>query len=304
MIDLHTHSTASDGNLSPQDLVLKAREKGITVLALTDHDTTAGLDEAASAALTQGITLVPGIELNISWPTGEFHLLGLGLTHIHPSLQAITTELKNQRTSRNSNIILKLQQAGFNISVEAIKKEFPQSTLGRPHIASYLVKTGSCKTIQEAFDKYLGKGRPYYIHRAGADLQQAITAIKASGGVSVLAHPLSLYVSWGKIESVLGGLRESGVEGIEAYHPGARRPEGIRLEEMGRKLGFFITGGSDFHGEGVRKDRKLGHGCNGEKLPHRLWTEELLPHLQSYSTQVEGGATEPMFKIWQSNMVD
>lgn len=304
MIDLHTHSTASDGNLSPQDLVLKAREKGITVLALTDHDTTAGLDEAASAALTQGITLVPGIELNISWPTGEFHLLGLGLTHIHPSLQAITTELKNQRTSRNSNIILKLQQAGFNISVEAIKKEFPQSTLGRPHIASYLVKTGFCKTIQEAFDKYLGKGRPYYIHRAGADLQQAIAAIKASGGVSVLAHPLSLYVSWGKIESVLGGLRESGVEGIEAYHPGARRPEGIRLEEMGRKLGFFITGGSDFHGEGVRKDRKLGHGCNGEKLPHRLWTEELLPHLQSYSTQVEGGATEPMFKIWQSNMVD
>lgn len=307
MIDLHTHSTASDGNLSPQDLVLKAKEKGISVLALTDHDTTSGLDEAASVALTQGITFVPGIELNITWPTGEFHLLGLGLTHTHPNLQAITTELKNQRTNRNSNIILKLQQSGFNISVEAVKKEFPQSTLGRPHIASYLVKTGACKTVQQAFDKYLGKGRPYYIHRAGANLQQAIAAIKASGGVPVLAHPLSLYVSWGKIEPVLRGLKESGIEGIEAYHPGARRPEGIRLEEMGRRLGFFITGGSDFHGEGVRKDRKLGHGCKGEKLPHRLWTEELLPHLQNYEkieTQVEGGATEPVLKIWKSNIVD
>ena len=307
MIDLHTHSTASDGNLSPTNLVLKAKERGITVLALTDHDTTAGLAEAASAALSQGITFVPGIELNITWPTGEFHLLGLGLTHTHQELQSIITELKDQRTNRNKNIIQKLKQDGFPVSQELLQAEFPNSTLGRPHIAAYLVKIGACKTVQQAFDQYLGKGRPYYIHRAGADLQDSIHAIKASGGIPVLAHPLSLYVSWGKIEPVLRGLRDAGVEGLEAYHPGARRPEGFRLEEMGRRLGFFITGGSDFHGEGIRKDRKLGHGCKGDKIPRRLWTEELLPRLTFTERLQEcdaGGAMEPVFKIWKSNTTD
>ena len=307
MIDLHTHSTASDGNLSPSDLVHKAKEKGISVLALTDHDTTAGLEEAATAAQNLGMTFVPGIELNITWPTGEFHLLGLGLTHTHPDLQSIITELKNQRANRNHNIIKKLKEDGFPVSSEILQKEFPNSTLGRPHIASYLVKVGACKTVQQAFDQYLGKGRPYYIHRAGADLQESIQAIKASGGIPVLAHPLSLYISWGKIEPVLKELRETGVEGLEAYHPGARRPEGSRLEEMGKRLGFFITGGSDFHGEGIRKDRKLGHGCKGDKLPHRLWTEELLPHLTSVEKigdYTEGGAMEPVFKIWKSKTTD
>ena len=307
MIDLHSHSTASDGNLTPTDLIRKAKERGVTVLALTDHDTTAGLAEASTAALSEGITFVPGIELNITWPKGEFHLLGLGLTHTHENLQSIITELKEQRANRNKNIIQKLKQDGFPISQEGLQTEFPNSTLGRPHIAAYLVKIGVCKTVQQAFDQYLGKGRPYYIHRAGADLQQSIQAIKASGGIPVLAHPLSLYVSWGKIEPVLRGLRDVGVEGLEAYHPGARRPEGLRLEEMGRRLGFFITGGSDFHGEGIRKDRKLGHGCKGDKIPLRLWTEELLPKLSNIETVTgygAGEAMEPVFKIWKSNTTD
>lgn len=307
MIDLHTHSKASDGNLSPHDLVAKAREKGISVLAVTDHDTTDGLEEAAQAALEHNITLVPGIELNISWPTGEFHLLGLGLTHTHPLLQAIITELRSQRKNRNRDIIKKMQQDGFNISQEALLESFPTSTLGRPHIAAHLVKVGACKNIQQAFDRYLGKGRPYYIHRAGADLSSSVAAIKASGGIPVLAHPLSLYISWGKIEPVLQELREMGVEGLEAYHSGARRPEGIRFDQMGRRLGYFITGGSDFHGEGLRKDRKLGYGSGGEKLEHRLWTEELLPRLpqiEKVKDYSAGDATEPVFKIWKSITTD
>lgn len=307
MIDLHTHSTASDGILSPSDLVLRAKERGISVLALTDHDTTAGLEEGATAALARGMTFVPGIELNIAWPTGEFHLLGLGLTHTHPSLQSIIAELKAQRGSRNTNIIGKLQQDGFPISEEIVRREFPDATLGRPHIASCLVKTGVCKTVQQAFDQYLGKGRPYYIHRAGADLKAAIAAIKASGGIPVLAHPLSLYVSWGKLEPVLQELKESGVEGLEAHHPGARHPEGRRLEEMGRRLGLLVTGGSDFHGETVRKDRRLGHGSGGEKIPRRLWTQDLLPRLslaEKTACHEQGAATEPVFRIWKSSTTD
>ena len=307
MIDLHTHSRASDGTLSPRELVAMARERGISVLALTDHDTTDGLEEAAKAALEHNITLVPGIELNITWPTGEFHLLGLGLTHTHPHLQTIITDLRDQRKNRNRDIIKKMQQDGFNISQEALLESFPTSTLGRPHIAAHLVKVGACKNIQQAFDRYLGKGRPYYIHRAGADLSSSVAAIKASGGIPVLAHPLSLYISWGKIEPVLQELREMGVEGLEAYHSGARRPEGIRFDQIGRRLGYFITGGSDFHGEGLRKDRKLGYGSGGEKLEHRLWTEELfprLPQIEKVKDYSAGDATEPVFKIWKSITTD
>ncbi len=303
MIDLHTHSAASDGSLSPADLVSAAKERGITVLALTDHDTTAGLAEAAHAAKSQGITLVPGIELNIAWPTGEFHLLGLGLTHTHPSLRHIMEDLVEQRKNRNKDIIRKLQQDGFDIDEDNLQKAFPQASLGRPHIAAQLVKTGACKTVQQAFDRYLGKGRPYYIHREGADLQESIQAIRDSGGVPVLAHPLSLYIAWGKLEPVLAELREMGVAGLEAYHSGARRPEGIRLEEIGRRLGYFITGGSDFHGENVRKDRKLGYGAGGEKLQQRLWTEELLPRLATVAktgNQNDRGTSEPVLTIWES----
>ena len=172
-----------------------------------------------------------------------------------------------------------MQAEGFDISQEAVMQRFPHATLGRPHIAAYLVEKKYCKTLQQAFDKYLGKGRPFYVHRAGADLSQSIEAIKESGGVPVLAHPLSLYVSWGKMYPLLEELKNQGIEGLEAYHPGARISEGQRLEEMGHRLGFFITGGSDFHGEAVRKDRKMGYGTRGLKLEDRLWTEELLPHI-------------------------
>lgn len=301
MIDLHTHSKASDGNLSPKDLVIRAKEKGIKVIALTDHDTIAGLDEASLTAKEQEITLVPGIELNISWPTGEFHLLGLGLTHTHPSLQYIIDDLVNQRKNRNKNIIIKMQKDGFSINEDELLKDFPNSTLGRPHLAAYLVKIGVCKNVQQAFDRYLGKGRPYYIHREGADLHQSIQAIKASGGVPVLAHPLSLYLSWGKIEPVLHELYEAGIEGLEAYHSGARYPEALRLEEMGKKIGYFITGGSDFHGEGLRKGRELGYGAGGEKIQERLWTQELLPRLLPSSQS----CTSPLpFDILQASSWD
>ena len=279
MIDLHSHSKASDGQYSPSELICKAAAENISVLALTDHDTVAGHAEALEASKKAGIIFVPGTELEIQWPTGEFHLLGLGLKSLSEKLMDIISFLQNGRKSRNGKIIEKMQQDGIQITLEQLEELNPGKSLGRPHIADFLVSKKIVKNRQSAFDKFLARGRPWYVSRAGADLKEAVQAISDSGGIPVIAHPLSLYVSWGKLDGVLSEIFAAGVQGLEAWHPGARVVESRRLEELGRKIGFFITAGSDFHGEKIRADRKLGHSAGGRKIEDRFWTEELLPRL-------------------------
>lgn len=279
MTDLHTHSTASDGSFSPSELILYAAGKGISRLALTDHDTLAGLNEASEAAVRAGIGFIPGIELNIEWPRGEFHLLGLGLKDAHSSLHSLIDFLQENRKKRNEEIIKKLNDLGFDVNLKEAEKLFQTSVLGRPHIADYLVFRRFVKTRQQAFDRYLAKGRPCHAERRGLELKDAVEAIKKSGGVPVLAHPMSLYVSWGKLPGVLREIFETGVEGIEAWHPGARVGECKRLEETGRQIGFFITAGSDFHGE-KRPDRKIGKTAGQKPIDDRFFTEELAPALE------------------------
>ena len=283
MIDLHSHSSASDGTLSPAASAAYAADHNVTVWALTDHDTVAGLHDAAVVCKERGITFVPGIELTVDWPTGEFHLLGLGLERCSAELGAVIDDLRQSRSERNEHIIQKMAEAGVHTTQEALMAHFGVQQLGRPHFADYLVHAGVVKRRQDAFDRFLGQGRPWFVHHRGANLEQAIAAIRASGGVPVLAHPLSLYVSWGKIEDVLAGIVARGVEGLEAWHPGARVGEAVRLEAIARKLGCIVTGGSDFHGEGVRADRRLGKTCGGKKIEERLWTEELRPRLPHFS---------------------
>jgi len=281
MIDLHTHSTASDGQLSPTELVALAAHKNISVLALTDHDTTAGLAEAEVAARDQGIHFIRGIELNIEWPRGEFHLLGLGLQQESAGLLKICSDLQEGRITRNREIMQKMKDDGFDVSYEELVELNGDATcIGRPHVAAYLMEKKICKQRQQAFDKYLGKGRPYYVERTAADLHDAIFAIQDSGGVPVLAHPLSLYVSWGKMNETLSDLQLTGIEGLEAWHSGVRVGEAMRLEEYARKLGFFVTAGSDFHGEHIRKDRKLGYTAGMREIEDRFWEEELRPALE------------------------
>ncbi|MDY2840216.1 MAG: PHP domain-containing protein [Treponema sp.] len=283
MIDLHVHTTASDGQYSPTEIIEKAASKNISLMAITDHDTAAGIDEAAKAAKKNNITLIPGTELNISFPTGEFHLLGLGFTHISPSLQSIFDKLIQDRNNRNYQIIEKMKSAGIEISLEEIQTDFPNTIIGRPHFAAELQKKGIVKTRQQAFDQYLAKGRPMYVERTGANLDESIVAIKESGGVPVIAHPMSLYLSWGKLPDQLINFYERGVLGMEAFHPGARVTECLRLEELAKKIGFFITAGSDFHGEKIRADRKLGHTCGNKKIEERFWLEELKPNLPQFN---------------------
>ena len=279
MIDLHVHTTASDGQFTPSQIIQMAVDKDLSRIAITDHDTAAGLEEAKAAAQELKINFVAGTELNISFPTGEFHLLGLGFTHISPSLNEIFEDLVKSRQERNETIISKMQKDGVQISLEEVQKDYPDTILGRPHFAAELVKKKVVKNRQMAFDKYLAKGRPWYVDRVGANLDQAIVAIKESGGLPVVAHPMSLYLSWGKLPETLQNFYERGVAGIEAYHPGARMTECLRLEELARKIGFFVTAGSDFHGPKVRADRKLGHTCNDKPIENRFWDEELGKYL-------------------------
>ena len=271
MIDLHVHTTASDGQYTPSQIIEFAHDKNIGVIAITDHDTVAGIDEGRKAAKKLGITFVPGTELNISFPTGEFHLLGLGFKQISPSLTILLDNLVKNRELRNVQIIEKMREGGVDITLEEMQADFPDTVLGRPHFAAELVKKKVVKTRQQAFDRYLAKGRPWYVQRVGSNLDEAIVTIKESGGVPVIAHPMSLYLSWGKLPDALQDFYERGVMGLEAFHPGARVTECLRLEELGRKIGYFITAGSDFHGEKIRADRKLGHTCGGRKIEDDVW---------------------------------
>ncbi|MFI3256775.1 MAG: PHP domain-containing protein [Spirochaetales bacterium] len=279
MTDLHIHSDASDGFLSPGDLIAYGASKGLRIMALTDHDTVAGIDEASVAAQQHNITFIPGIELNIQWPTGEFHLLGLGLKNPSSSLLNIIAFLQESRNTRNDKILKKMQAFGIKVSAEELFAMFSTKALGRPHFAEYLVSKKIVKTRQQAFDKYLGRNKEFYIGHEGANLAEAVIAVKESGGIPVIAHPMSLYVSWGKLEGVLQNIFNTGVEGLEAWHPAIRISEAQRLEELGRKLGFFITAGSDFHGKNVRSDRKIGKTSGGLSIDDRFWFEELKPRL-------------------------
>lgn len=279
MIDLHSHSTASDGILSPADSAHYAIEKGLSVWALTDHDTVSGLYDAAKVCLENEIIFVPGIEINVQWPTGEFHLLGLGLQKYSEDLRDVVEKADEARKNRNLELIEKMNKDGIDVTLEELESKFTESQIGRPHFAAFMVEKKIVKRRQDAFDKYLNRGRPWYVPHEGIDLDVAVEAIKSAGGVPVLAHPLSLYVSWGKMEETITKIRNHGVEGLEAWHPQARINEGFKLETLAKKLGMIVTAGSDFHGLGVRKDRHLGKTSGDRKIEDRFYFDELLPKL-------------------------
>jgi predicted metal-dependent phosphoesterase TrpH len=280
MIDLHTHSRASDGSYSPAELVDHAALNGISVLALTDHDTVAGNEAAAAAAERAGIRFIPGIELDIEWSPGECHLLGLGLSAVHDSLSALLVRLNDERRNRNLEIVEKLRGTGVDIDIERIEAIAAGGTVGRPHFAQFLVEKKVVRNRQQAFDRYLAKDRPCFVDRKGIPMDEGIAAIRASGGVPVLAHPLSLYVAWGSLPSVIESFRDRGIVGIEAWHPAARIVECERLEALAASLKLFVTAGSDFHGA-ARPDRKIGRTAGRRSIEDRYFFEGLAPALGS-----------------------
>lgn len=279
MIDLHTHSNASDGDLSPALLIREAANQGLRAVALTDHDTTEGLEGAKNEAEAMGIHFIPGIEININWkpvssigtsspelcglgPGGEFHLLGLGINRPSPAFLAAIAELSRRREARNRKILDRMHELSIEASWEDLLALSGGHSIGRPHFANLLIKRKIVKTGEQAFARYLGVGKPLYVPKMGLEFEEAAVLIRESGGIPVLAHPMSLYIAWGRLPDLIQALKDRGLMGIEAWHPTAKPGACRRLEELGRNLGLYVTEGSDFH-SAARSDRKLGCSNRG-----------------------------------------
>jgi len=257
VIDLHSHSTASDGSYSPTALVGIALERGLAALALTDHDTMSGIVEAEAAAAGTALRLIRGVEIEIAFGPGEFHLLGLCIERLGGELEEVLGRLSRSRDERNQRILDRMGDAGFSASMEDLRKVAGEGSAGRPHIAALLVERKAVRTKQEAFDKYLAKGRPFYEGKDCLELVEAMRIVKEAGGRAIVAHPLSLFVSWGRLGSLMDEWKGLGIDGIEAFHPTAKIGHCRRVEKMARERGFHVTAGSDFHGA-IRPERKLG----------------------------------------------
>ena len=252
-VDLHTHTTASDGTLAPEELVKEAASQDVTTLAVTDHDTTGGLEAALKAGTRYGIEILPGIEINTESDGTELHILGYLNDFQGDKFQSILQEIRNERLVRAWKILEKLKKLGLEVSESSVMDVAQGSAVCRPHIARSLVRSGYCVTVKEAFDKYLKKDSKAYVPRNSLAPREAIQLIKESGGVPVLAHP-GLVGNDGLVPTLV----DSGLEGIEAYY-NRHTPAMIKhYEELALKYQLIQTGGSDYHGPTNGLHGKLG----------------------------------------------
>lgn len=251
--DLHCHTTASDGSLTPRQLVELAKQKGLTAVGITDHDTVNGVREAESAGIQLGVEIVPGVELNTDYDGVEVHVLGYYPDLDSPILESTLKELRNARESRIKLIIAKLAAIGLPIKEERVLKIADGGSVGRPHIAQAMQEKGYIKTVKEAFAHYIGPGCPAYVPRFKLTPQQGIEIIRKAKGVAVLAHP-------GLVDrdELIPHLLKSGLKGMEVYHTDHSKEMEHKYAELAEKLGLIITGGSDFHGPGRKEDIDLG----------------------------------------------
>lgn len=266
MIDLHTHSTASDGSCTPERLIDLAVGLGLGALALTDHDTLDGLPRARARAEGSGLSLVPGVEIEIECDTGEFHLLGLGMAGDLGPLSEALARVQEARRGRNERMAAKLKAAGFPITLEEVAQAAGGDIVSRAHFARVLVRKKVVGSIDAAFKKLLGKGMPYYEARACLALPEATGLIRRAGGMAVIAHPVSLGLRGPALRTFAAASRDQGVGGIEAWHPNHSVKECRQLERLAISLGMAVTGGSDFHGEHI-PSRQLGLTSGGRPIP-------------------------------------
>jgi hypothetical protein len=268
MIELHAHTTASDGALAPSELVNLALERGLSTLAITDHDSTDGIAPALAAAKGTGLTIVPGVELNTDVPRGEVHVLGYFVDPANSVFQAQLVELRHGRFERGRRMVEKLNALGVAISWQRVQEIAGEGAIGRPHVARALVEAGAIQTTQEAFELYLGQGKPAYVERVRFGPEDAIRAILSAGGAPVLAHPvLSAAVLNGGPEAVppaiealqprLDALQAAGLRGLEVYYPNYSPELIAALETVAADRGLIRTGGSDYHGA-IRLKAELG----------------------------------------------
>ena len=248
-IDLHTHSTASDGIYSPTELLHKAKDVGLRVLALTDHDTTDGLEEAAQTARALDIDIIPGIEINTDVGGGEVHVLGYFLEFQRPEFQAVLKVLRDARERRGQRMVELLNEHGVHISWERVR-EIAQGSVGRPHVAEALLEAGYVQTTGEAFDTYIGRDCYAFVARYKLTPKDAVLLIASANGLPVIAHPIEL-PGLDELRNWLPDLCEAGMVGLETYY-GAYTPENEReLLALAHEYKLIPTGGTDFHGPGI-----------------------------------------------------
>ena len=253
------HSTASDGTTPPEDLPALAAEAGLSAIALTDHDTTAGLAGCAEAAAKIGLRFVPGIELSADpgKPSGTMHVLGYGVREPAPDLAAITRQLHAARAERAPRIVDRLRELGVDITMDEVAEQADGASIGRPHIATVLVAKGYVKTVEDAFRRYIGQGGPAYFRKDRVAPADAIDAIHGAGGLAVLAHPIQLrYEDDAELNATVSRRVDAGLDGLEVWRPDHRGDLVAQYAALAARFDLITTGGSDFHGH--RKPNPLG----------------------------------------------
>lgn len=268
-IDLHVHSAASDGTLTPTELVAAVKEAGLSAFALTDHDTVDGIPEARAAADAVGVELVPGVELSCDYKGKEVHMVGLYLDETNPRLLDHLARFRDNRDNRNRKMYQKLNEEGFEISEEALREMFPDAVLTRAHVARFLLEHGYIKSISEAFEKYIGDGCRCHIPREKITPQEAVRLIHHANGKAVLAHPVLYHMSDERLRELIADCIDCGLDGIEAlystYQPGDER----YIRKLAAEYRLNISGGSDFHGSN-KPHIRLGTGTGRLSVPYEL----------------------------------
>jgi hypothetical protein len=287
--DFHTHSTISDGTLAPGELVDHAAEAGVDVLALTDHDSVEGVAEASARGRARGVQVLGGVELSVSEDDGrrQMHLLGLGVDPAAASLAELTVRLRGAREERMLRMLDALAAQGIALAPERVRALAGPGTVGRPHVARALVESGACADADEAFARWLRRGRPAFVASPGLLARDAIEAIHAAGGLASLAHPpLSVGVDGpGGLDAFVSRLVPLGLDALEVWHP-AHTPRRVkRLARLAREHDLVATGGSDFHGANT-PERRIAHGNGSIRVGAAAWhaLEARLAALRSRQT--------------------
>ena len=278
-IDLHVHSTASDGTLSPVELINLADRLELGALAITDHDTIDGSKSALAAGIPDGLRFITGVEISASRPPsfpgpGSFHLLGYLFRPDDAVLNGVLKKLHKARKERNPQIIERLNTLGVDIRLgDALAETNDKSQLGRPHIATAMVRKGLVGSINEAFDRFLATGKPAYVDKYRVDCARAIEVISNAGGISVLAHPGLLEIRCqNRLDALVQELKSMGLRGIEVYYPEHSQTQIDQFMEIAVRHQLLITGGTDFHGA-IKPEIQLGFGRGDFTVPYELYRQ-------------------------------
>lgn len=271
LIDMHVHSTFSDGTNTPTQLVKLAKEAGLCAFSLTDHDTTKGLDEVIEAAKHNNITVIPGVELSTGYLDLEqdVHILGYNIDYKSEIFEQFLRKFQEERINRNKKMIQNMAKDGIDISYEKIVNLYPDSVVTRAHFARYLMEKGYVGSVREGISDFLSKKSKYYVKRTLISPQDAVRIIKDAGGKAVLAHPLLYKLSDMQLNSLVISLKEAGLDGIEAMYSLNSEADEKYLMKLAKKFNLKISGGSDYHGSN-KPDISIGRGLGNLQIPYEL----------------------------------